>query len=192
MRVILMSNNKKKKTSYESFDSWIKSAKNSINELIEEAEREVEEEERKKKQSYQSGKKPTVFRKFSDNKDVKELFPKKESNNKKSGMNKRSYEGNVNSKGSISGKSMMGPEGDPVNPDLRKRLEEKRAKELREKKQQKLYKKDIHYKRKSVKDAEKHEKIDSYKKTLKNKENFRKAIIMSEILAPPLAKRKKF
>lgn len=66
MRVITMfnNNNKNKKTTYQSFDSWINTAKNSINELIEEAEREIEEEEKKKKQSYESSKKPTVFRKF--------------------------------------------------------------------------------------------------------------------------------
>ena len=87
---------------------------------------------------------------------------------------------------------MMGSEGDPVNPDLRRRLEEKRARELRAKREEKLYKKDANYKRKSVRNAEKHEKVQSYKKTFKNKADFRKAIIMSEILAPPLAKRKKF
>lgn len=182
-------NNKNKKTTYQSFDSWINTAKNSLNELIEEAEREIEEEEKKKKQSYESSKKPTVFRKFSDNKEVKELFPR---NKNQSVMDKRSQEGKVNSKGSISGKTMMGSEGDPVNPDLRRRLEEKKARELREKRKEKIYKKDANYKRKSVKEAEKHQIIESYQKTLKNKANFRKAIIMSEILAPPLAKRKKF
>ena len=50
MRVITMfnNNNKNKKTTYQSFDSWINTAKNSLNELIEEAEREIEEEEKKK------------------------------------------------------------------------------------------------------------------------------------------------
>ena len=182
-------NNKNKKTTYQSFDSWINTAKNSINELIEEAEREIEEEEKKKKQSFEPSKKPTVFRKFSDNKEVKELYPR---NKNKSVMDKKSHEGKVNSKGSISGKTMMGAEGDPVNPDLRRRLEEKRARELRAKREEKLYKKDANYKRKSVRNAEKHEKVQSYKKTFKNKADFRKAIIMSEILAPPLAKRKKF
>ena len=187
----MMSNNKKKKTSYESFDSWIKAAKNSINELIEEAEREVEEEERKKNQSYQSGKKPTVFRKFSDNKGVDEKFPRKESK-KQSQMDKRSHEGKVNTRGSIKGNAAMGREGDPINPDLRRRLEEKKRRELRASRDKKEYKNDVHYKRKNEKDAEKHAKIASYKSTLKNKESFRKAILMSEILAPPLAKRKKF
>lgn len=186
-----MSNNKKKKTSYESFDSWIKSAKNSINELIEEAEREVEEEERKKKQSYQSGKKPTVFRKFSDNKDLDEKFPRPESK-RQSQMDKRSYEGKVNSKGSIKGNTVIGREGDPINPDLKRRLEEKKRRELRESRNKKEYKNDVHYKRKNVREAEKHDRVNSYKNTLKNKEDFRKALIMSEILAPPLAKRKKF
>ena len=191
MRVIMMfnKNNKNKKTTYQSFDSWIKTAKNSINELIEEAEREIEEEEKKKKQSFEPSKKPTVFRKFSDNKEVKELFPR---NKNKSVMDKRSHEGKVNSKGSISGKTMMGSEGDPVNPDLRRRLEEKKARELRAKRKEKIYKKDANYKRKNVREAEKHQIIESYKKTFKNKADFRKAIIMSEILAPPLAKRKKF
>lgn len=191
MRVIMMfnKNNKNKKNTYQSFDSWLKTAKNSINELIEEAEREIEEEEKKKKQSFEPSKKPTVFRKFSDNKEVKEIFPR---NKNKSIMDKRSQEGKVNSKGSISGETMMGSEGDPVNPDLRRRLEEKRARELRAKREEKLYKKDANYKRKSVRNAEKHEKVQSYKKTFKNKADFRKAIIMSEILAPPLAKRKKF
>ena len=83
----------------------------------------------------------------------------------------------------------MGNEGDPVNPELRKRLEEKRRAERNaaRKKEEKLSIES--YKRKSVKEAEKKAQISSFKKSLKNKETFRKAILASEILGPSLSKR---
>ena len=186
MRVIMMFRNNKnnQKSKYKSFEEWANDTLKKLEEV---------EEENNSKTSYESDSKPTVFRKFSDNKDVKEKFPRPEVKNKtRSQMDKRSHEGKVNSKGSIESSPMIGREGDPINPDLRKRLEQKKLKELREKRDKKAYKNDVHYKRKNVRDAEKHEKIASYKKDLKNKDNFKRAIIMSEILAPPLAKRKKF
>lgn len=187
----------KNKKSYQSFDSWVSDLKKSANEFIEEIEEEIEEEEKKKK-SYEASGKKTVFRKFSDNKDVKEIFPRdksmqKEANKygkKTSGMDKRSHEGKVNSKGSIAGDGQMGREGDPINPDLRKRLEEKRRKDLH---QSRSLSSNTNkgYKRKSVKKAEKHQKISNLKQEFKNKDELRKTIILSEILAPPISKRKK-
>ena len=185
----MMFRNKKNKqeSKYKSFEDW-------ANDTLKKLE-EVEDENNNKssKTSYESDSKPTAFRKFSDNKDVKEKFPRPEHKNKKqSQMDKKSHEGKVNSKGSIKGNAAMGREGDPINPDLRRRLEEKKRRELRESRIKKEYKKDAHYKRKNERNAEKHAKVASYKATLKNKESFRKAILMAEILAPPLAKRKKF
>lgn len=182
--MMFRNNKNNQKSKYKSFEEWANDTLKKLEEV---------EEENNSKTSYESDSKPTVFRKFSDNKDVKEKFPRSEVKNKtRSQMDKRSYEGKVNSKGSIESSPMIGREGDPINPDLRKRLEQKKLRELREKREKKAYKNDVHYKRKNVKDAEKHEKITSYKKDLKNKENFKRAIIISEILAPPLAKRKKF
>lgn len=180
---------KNNKNSYKSFDDWLNSAKKSINEFKEEIERELEEEENKKKFSESSGKK-TVYRRFSDNADLKELFPRPQSSRKKTTVvSKNSKEGKKASRGSISGSPMIGDEGDPVNPELRKRLEEKRrAERLATRKKDK--KNNIEsYKRKSVKNAEKKAQIYSFKKSLKNKETFRKAILASEILGPPLSKR---
>lgn len=177
-------NDDKKKT-YGSFDSWIKTAQDSFNEIKAEIEKEIEEE--KKKQTYESGKKPTVFRKFSNNKDVKELFPR--SSKQGTLMDKKSHEGKVNSRGSIAGKTMMGSEGDPINPDLRRRLAEKKAKERKIAREKRQATASEGYKRKSVAVAEKKERIDHFKQSLKNKENFRKAILASEILGPPLSKR---
>ena len=187
MRVIMMFRNKKsnQESKYKSFEDWANDTLKKLEEM------EQEKQEENKKTTYESKNRPTVFRKFSDNKDVDEKFPRPE-NKKQSQMDKKSHEGKVNSKGSIESSPMIGREGDPINPDLRKRLEQKKLRELREKREKKAYKNDVHYKRKNVKDAEKHEKITSYKKDLKNKENFKRAIIISEILAPPLAKRKKF
>ncbi|MFO3715338.1 hypothetical protein [Anaerococcus cruorum] len=177
--------NKNSKSKYKSFEEWANDTLKKLEEM------EEENQEKNKKTTYESKKKPTVFRKFSDNKDVDEKFPRPESK-KQSQMDKRSHEGKVNTRGSIKGNPAMGREGDPINPDLRRRLEEKKRRELRESRKKKEYKNDVHYKRKNEKNAEKHAKVASYKSTLKNKESFRKAILMSEILAPPLAKRKKF
>ena len=183
----------KNKKNYQSFDSWVSNLKKSANEFIEEIEKEIEEEEEKKKEkSYEESGKATVFRKFSDSKDVKEIFPrnnKQKQDKKTSGMDQRSHEGKVNSKGSIKKEGQMGREGDPINPDLRKRLEEKRRKELHRKREE-ASTNDKSYKRKSVKRAEKHEKIDRLRSEFKDKDQIRKAVILSEILAPPLSKRK--
>ena len=177
---------KNNNNSYKSFDDWLNSAKKSINDFKEEIERELEEEENKKK-SLESSVKKTVYRRFSDNADLKELFPRPQSSTRRSTTN--SKEGKKASRGSISGSPMIGDEGDPVNPELRKRLEEKRrAERLATSKKDK--KNNIEsYKRKSVKSAEKKAQIYSFKKSLKNKEIFRKAILASEILGPPLSKR---
>lgn len=177
--------NKNSKSKYKSFEDWANDTLKKLEEM------EEENQEKNKKTTYESKKRPTIFRKFSDNKDVDEKFPRPESK-KQSQMDKRSHEGKVNTKGSIKGNTAMGREDDPINPDLRRRLEEKKIRELRESRKKKEYKNDVHYKRKNEKVAKKHAKVASYKSTLKNKESFRKAILMSEILAPPLAKRKKF
>lgn len=184
-----MSRENKKQNNYKSFDDWLNSAKKSINEFKEEIERELEEEENKKK-SLESSDKKTVYRRFSDNADLKEIFPRpQKSNTRQTIMDKKSHEGKVNTRGSITGSPIMGNEGDPVNPDLRKRLEEKRRAE-RMKASKEANKNSIEsYKRKSVKKAEKKAQISDFKKSLKNKETFRKAILASEILGPPLSKR---
>lgn len=194
MLVILMfsKNDKNKKTNYQSFDSWLSNAKKSINDFKEEVERELEEEEKNSKNIFESAGKGTAYRKFSDNKDLKEIFPSPQSSKtRQTIMDKKSHEGKVNSKGSISGSPIMGREGDPVNPDLRRRLEEKRRREMRASrdKNKSLFHNDD-YKRKSVKTAEKSERVESFKNSLKDKESFRKAILASEVLGPPISKRK--
>lgn len=184
-----MSRKNKKQNNYKSFDDWLNSARKSINEFKEEIERELEEEENKKK-SLESSDKKTVYRRFSDNADLKEIFPRPQKS--KSGqvlMDNKSHEGKVNTRGSITGSPIMGNEGDPVNPDLRKRLEEKRRAERMKASKEANNNSIESYKRKSVKNAEKKAQISSFKKSLKNKEIFRKAILASEILGPPLSKR---
>lgn len=184
-----MSRENNKKNKYKSFDDWLNSARKSINEFKEEIERELEEEEKKKK-SLESSDKKTVYRRFSDNADLKEIFPRPQKS--KSGqvlMDNKSHEGKVNTRGSITGSPIMGNEGDPVNPDLRKRLEEKRRAERMKASKEANKNSSQSYKRKSVKNAEKKAQISSFKKSLKNKEIFRKAILASEILGPPLSKR---
>lgn len=184
-----MSRKNNKKNTYKSFDDWLNSAMKSINEFKEEVERELEEEENKKK-SLESSDKKTVYRRFSDNADLKEIFPRPQKS--KSGqvlMDNKSHEGKVNTRGSITGSPIMGNEGDPVNPDLRKRLEEKRRAERNAARKKEDEYSIESYKRKSVKKAEKKAQISSFKKSLKNKEIFRKAILASEILGPPLSKR---
>ena len=184
-----MSRENNKKNKYKSFDDWLNSARKSINEFKEEIERELEEEEKKKK-FLESSDKKTVYRRFSDNADLKEIFPRPQKS--KSGqvlMDNKSHEGKVNSRGSITGSPIMGNEGDPVNPELRKRLEEKRRAERMKSSKEANNNSIESYKRKSVKNAEKKAQISSFKKSLKNKEIFRKAILASEILGPPLSKR---
>lgn len=184
-----MSRKNKKQNNYKSFDDWLNSAKKSINEFKEEIERELEEEENKKK-SLESSDKKTVYRRYSDNADLKEIFPRpQKSKSDQSIMDKKSHEGKVNTRGSITGSPIMGNEGNPVNPDLRKRLEEKRRAERNAARKKEDEYSIESYKRKSVKKAEKKAQISSFKKSLKNKETFRKAILASEILGPPLSKR---
>lgn len=183
-------NNKpKKKSTYQSFDQWAKSARSALDNFQKELEKELEEEKSNKK-TYQSKERPRVFRQFSDNKEVKEIFPRNANPKAQSIMDKKSHEGNVNKKGSIEGNGLMGREGDPVNPELRKRLEEKRAKEKRQRIKENSKNTKDSYKRKSEIKAIKKQEIASFKKSLKNKEIFRKAILASEIIGPPVSKRK--
>lgn len=180
--------NSKDKKNYKSFDQWLDTV---VEELENEDKKKAEAKRDEERKAYEPSNTKTVFRKFSDSKDVKEIFPrnnKQKQSKKTSGMDRRSHEGKVNSKGSIQGHGQMGREGDPINPDLRKRLEEKRRKELHKKREASTN--DKSYKRKSVKRAEKHEKIDRLKSEFKDKDQIRKAVILSEILAPPLSKRK--
>lgn len=184
-------NNKpKKKSTYQSFDQWAKSARSAIDNFQKELERELEEEKESNKKTYESKQRPRVFRQFSNNKEVKEIFPRTNNPKSQSLMDKKSHEGKVNKKGSIEGNGLMGREGDPVNPELRKRLEEKRAKEKRQRSQKNTRNSKNSYQRKSETKAIKKEEIASFKKSLKNKEIFRKAILASEIIGPPVSKRK--
>lgn len=181
--------NSKDKKKYKSFDQWLDTV---VEELENEDKKKAEAKREEDTKAYESSNTKTVFRKFSDSKDVKEIFPRnneKKQSKKTSGMDQSSHEGKVNTKGSIDKEGQMGKEGDPINPDLRKRLEEKRRKELH-KQSKEASSNDKSYKRKSVKKAEKHEKIDSLKREFKDKDQLRKTIILSEILAPPLSKRK--
>lgn len=184
--------NFKDKKNYKSFDQWLDTV---VEELENEDKKKAQAKREEETKAYEPSNTKTVFRKFSDSKDVKEIFPRNkekqvQSNTKasqSSTMDQRSHEGKVNAKGSIDREGQMGKEGDPINPVLRKRLEEKRLhKQSRESSPN-----DKSYKRKSVKKAEKHEKIDSLKREFKDKDQLRKAIILSEILAPPLSNRKK-
>lgn len=186
MLVILMFRNKKQKNinKYKSFEQWANETLQNIENM------EEEQQEKNSKTTYESNSDKKAFGKFSDNKDVKEILQRSNSKNI-SQIDSRSHEGKASSRGSIEGKPIMGDEGDPVNSDLRRRLQEKKSKELREKRQKKEYKNDVNYKRKFVHVFQLFLHFSSYKNTLKNKESFRRAIIMSEILAPPLAKRKK-
>ena len=184
-------NNKNKKNpNYQSFDQWAKSAKSALDNFQKELEKELEEEQKSSKKTYGPKERPRVFRQFSDNKEVKEIFPRNTNPKGQSLMDKKSHEGNVNKRGSIEGSALMGSEGDPVNPELRKRLEEKRAREKRQRSQKKTSNSNNSYKRKSERQAIKKQEIANFKKSLKNKENFRKAILASEILGPPVSKRK--
>ena len=184
-------NNKpKKKSTYQSFDQWAKSARSAIDNFQKELEKELEEEQKSNKKTYQSKERPRVFRQFSDNKEVKEIFPRTNNPKSQSLMDKKSHEGKVNKKGSIEGNGLMGRDGDPVSPELRKRLEEKRAKEKRQRIKENTKNSKDSYKRKSETQAIEKQEIASFKKSLKNKEIFRKAILASEIIGPPVSKRK--
>lgn len=181
-----------------SFDSWVNEVKGAIKEenerqkqvQIEENERKIQAAKDIGKKIFEPSKKNTVFRKFSDNKNVKEIFPKNNTYQTSSGMDPKSHEGKVNTKGSIEGHGQMGREGDPINPDLRNRLEEKKRKDLHQNRPGKYKDRDKSYKRKSALRHEKQQKIVSVAQEFKDRDKIRKAIIMSELLAPPLSKRK--
>ncbi len=171
----MFKNNKNKKKTFASFDDWAKQARD----FVEEIQQELEEEEASKK-SYEPSSKKTVYRKFSDNKDVKELFPRKDHKNSKK-KNKNFHQDRKNSRGSIKASPAMGPEGDPVNPDLRRRLAEKKAKDRQKEREDAYARKKEAYKRK---DNHRSQNI------LRKKSELKKAILYAEILSPPLAKRK--
>lgn len=144
------------------------------------------------KKTYKKPSKNKVYRKFGPNTKLKEIFPRNKTfalkdfanKNQKSSNNysqidisRESHEGNQSSRGSIHGKTLIGSE-DHVNPDLRRRLQEKKAREKLRKEEER-------------KQREKEERIKNKKeKMIKNKKELKKAIIFSEILQAPLAKRK--
>ena len=167
---------KKKKKSdktIKSFDDWAKQAKQYLDDL----EAEANEQSKDKK----------VYRKFSNNKEVSELFPRESKNkskkNKKSSNNidKKTHEGNESIRGSIRGSTMMGAQGDPVNPDLRRRLAEKKAKDRQNEREEAYTRK---------KEAYALKKSKANHNALKKKKELKKAILYAEILSPPLSKRK--
>lgn len=183
--VSLMFRNKKTKKNYKSFDDWASQARKAIDDFQKEVERELEEENNNKK-VYEPSKKKTVYRKFSNNEDISEIFPRnskytKNKNQKSSNINKQSHEGNQSSKGSIEGSSLMEKEADPVNPDLRRGLAEKKAKARQQGRQDA-------YNKKASENISKQIKIN--KDRLKKKNELKRAILYSEIIGPPLSKRK--
>lgn len=94
-------NNKSKNNTYKSFDSWLNSTKESINEFKDETHRELEEENNDKDKKHCFSKKGKCYRKSSDKADIKENFPKSQKTKmSRPIMDKRSYEGKVNSRGS--------------------------------------------------------------------------------------------
>ena len=136
------------------------------------------------KKAYKKPSKNKVYRKFGPNTKLKEIFPRnktfslkdfanknqKQTNNySQIDISRESHEGNQSSRGSIHGKTLIDSE-DNVNRDLRRRLKEKKSRE-------KLQKKEGRIKNKK-------------EKMIKNKKELKKAIIFSEILQAPLAKRK--
>lgn len=126
------------------------------------------------KKTYKKPSKNKIYRKFGTNTKLKEIFPRnknqKPSNNySQIDISRESHEGKQSSRGSIHGKTLIDSE-DHVNPDLRRRLKEKKAREKLQKDQER-------------KQREK-------EKIIKNKKELKKAIIFSEILQAPLAKRK--
>lgn len=170
--------NKNKKTSYKSFDYWKDLAKKSWDELKEdeEAKEDLEKEIKKILNKTSQNNKSSKNKKFKSNGSI---------------YDKSSHEGKVNSKGSIKEKPIMGNEGDPVNPDLRRRLEEKRRAEIQRARNRNFqYRMD--FSEASPKNIEKAAKIAELRSSIKNKEDFKKAILLSEILSPPLSKRKNY
>lgn len=136
------------------------------------------------KKTYKKPSKNKVYRKFGTNTKLKEIFPRnktfslkdfanknqKQTNNySQIDISRESHEGNQSSRGSIHGKTLIDSE-DNVNRDLRRRLKEKKSREKLQKKEGRI--------------KNKKEKI------IKNKKELKKAIIFSEILQAPLAKRK--
>lgn len=136
------------------------------------------------KKTYKKPSKNKVYRKFGPNTKLKEIFPRNKTfalkdfanKNQKSSnnygqidMSRESHEGKQSSRGSIHGQTLIDSE-DNVNRDLRRRLKEKKSREKLQKKEGRI--------------KNKKEKI------IKNKKELKKAIIFSEILQAPLAKRK--
>lgn len=141
------------------------------------------------KKTYKKPSKNKVYRKFGPNTKLKEIFPRNKTfslkefanKNQKSSYNysqidnsRESHEGNQSSRGSIHGKTLIDSE-DHVNPDPRRNKEKKAREKLQKERKQR----------------EKEERIKNKKeKMIKNKKELKKAIIFSEILQAPLAKRK--
>ena len=76
---------------------------------------------------------------------------------------------------------MMGPEGDPVNDDLRRKLSKKKEKDKQKEREEAYARKKEAY---GSKESKKNYNV------LKKKKELRKAILYSEILSKPLSKRK--
>lgn len=162
-----------------SFDDWAKEAKEYLDDT-----KTYSNDRSKDRSSYQTSSNKKAYRKLSDNIDVSELFPKNPNskNNKKSNnIDKKSYEGDESIRGSIKGSTMMGPEGDPVNDDLRRKLSKKKEKDKQKEREEAYARKKEAY---GSKESKKNYNV------LKKKKELRKAILYSEILSKPLSKRK--
>lgn len=162
-----------------SFDDWAKEAKEYLDDT-----KTYSNDRSKDRSSYQTSSNEKAYRKLSDNIDVSELFPKNPNskNNKKSNnIDKKSYEGDESIRGSIKGSTMMGPEGDPVNDDLRRKLSKKKEKDKQKEREEAYVRKKEAY---GSKESKKNYNV------LKKKKELRKAILYSEILSKPLSKRK--
>lgn len=196
-------NRNDKDKNYKSFDSWVNDVKDAIDTIEKEDKKQAqarrEENNRKtqddrdfSKKIFEPRKKNTVFRKFYNNKDYKEIFPRPDTNNPSNpskyqgDIDSQNHEGKVNSRGSISGSTLMGDEGyssgstGGVNPDLRRRLREKKEAEAKAKRDQR---------RQQTLLTERQRKIASQKASLKKKSDLRRAIIASEIIGPPKSKK---
>ena len=162
-----------------SFDDWAKEAKEYLDDT-----KTYSNDRSKDRSSYQTSSNKKAYRKLSDNIDVSELFPKNPNskNNKKSNnIDKKSYEGDESIRGSIKGSTMMGPEGDPVTDDLRRKLSKKKEKDKQKEREEAYARKKEAY---GSKESKKNYNV------LKKKKELRKAILYSEILSKPLSKRK--
>lgn len=173
---------KNEKSTFESFDSWAQKNPNQA--------RKTQSPRENNKNSKDN--RPTVWRRFGGNKDIKEIFPRPEAKNSRNTkqrnpqMDEHSHEGKVNSRGSISGSGVMGAEGTSgsnytgVNPDLRRRLKEKKQAEAEAKREMD---------RVNRLENERDKKIAAQKEALKKKQQLRQAMITAEIIGPPKAKK---